>query len=367
MNKQKSSNQKPRLTSAVSTDGGATAVTDSSKTLRKLVWAFVLLIILMSSGLVVVLAYGNHVLSSPISAQKKVQVVELSSGVSARTITRQLHQAGLLDHPRMFEWYLRYHDLAHQLRPGEVEIDPAFSFAQLAETLMSAPRVRYPFVIIPGETLAQVRRKFEDLPKLNSVLDNQAWLQLGERFGVTANLEGWLLPETYYYHKGDTDLMLVTQAVRAMQQVLEQAWQDKAQNLPLKTPYEALILASIIEKETGVAHERQKIGGVFVRRLQKRMRLQTDPTVIYGMGEAYQGRIGRAGLDTWTPYNTYRNHGLTPTPIAMPSREAVYAALNPAQTDALYFVSKGNGEHHFSATLDEHNRAVRRYILNRNN
>jgi UPF0755 protein len=322
-----------------------------------------LLVLVLLLGL---LGYGYQILNAPISQQSQVKLVELPSGASARRITQQLHQAGLLERPREFEWYLRYHDLAHQLRPGELEIDPAFSFAQLAEALIHAPRVRYPFVIIPGETLAQIRIKLADLPKLRRVLDDQAWLQLGEDLGVTVNLEGWLLPETYYYHKGDTDLVLVTQAVRSMQQVLDQAWQDKAPNLPLKTPYEALILASIIEKETGVAHERQKIGGVFIRRLQKGMRLQTDPTVIYGMGQAYQGRIGRAGLDTWTPYNTYRNHGLTPTPIAMPSREAVYAALNPAETDALYFVSKGNGEHHFSATLEEHNRAVRRYILNRN-
>ncbi|WFE69761.1 endolytic transglycosylase MltG [Thiomicrospira sp. R3] len=321
-------------------------------------------------GLAVVsalVAYGwvYITLSKPISSHSEVKLVEIPSGVSARSITRHLYQAGLLERPREFEWYLRYHQIAHQLRPGELEVNPKWTFSELAEALIFAQRVRYPFVIIPGETLKQVKQKLADLPKINRVLDDQAWLSLGSDLGVSENLEGWLLPETFYYHKGETDLVLVTQAVRAMQQVLEQAWQNRAEGLPLKNSYEALILASLIEKETGAAHEREKISGVFVRRLQKGMRLQTDPAVIYGMGERYQGRIGRAGLDTWTPYNTYRNHGLTPTPIAMPSREAVFAAVNPDDSDALYFVSKGNGEHQFSATLEEHNRAVRRYILNR--
>ncbi|UQB42983.1 endolytic transglycosylase MltG [Thiomicrospira microaerophila] len=324
-------------------------------------WLFVGL--LLASALV--WSYGYYLLNKPISQQQNLTIIELSAGTSARRMIYSLNQAGLLDHPRAFEWYLRYHQLAHQLRPGELEVNPDWTFSELAQALISGQRVRYPFVIIPGETLAQVRYKLAALPKINHVLDDQAWLSLGDQLGVGDNLEGWLLPETYYYHKGETDLVLVSQAVRSMQQVLDQAWQNKAEGLPLKNPYEALILASIIEKETGAAHERNKISGVFVRRLQRGMRLQTDPTVIYGMGDLYQGRIGRAGLDTWTPYNTYRNHGLTPTPIAMPSRESVLAAVNPDDSEALFFVSKGNGEHHFSATLDEHNRAVRRYILNR--
>jgi UPF0755 protein len=333
--------------------------------LKRFVWLVLSLFLLALVAMLGVIGYGYHLIQQPISQQAHAKIIDLPSGVSARRMTQQLHQAGLLERPREFEWYLRYHELAHQLRPGELEIDPQWTFEQLAQALIHAPRVRYPFVIIPGETLAQVKEKLDSLPKLNRVLDNQAWLDLAIESGVTNNLEGWLLPETYYYHKGETDKMLVARAVQAMKMFVEVEWRARAQNLPIKTPYEALILASIIEKETGAAHERQKIAGVFVNRLNKRMRLQTDPTVIYGMGDLYQGRIGRAGLDRWTPYNTYRNHGLTPTPIAMPSREAVLAALNPETTDALYFVSKGNGEHHFSATLDEHNRAVRRYILNR--
>lgn len=330
--------------------------------LTRLGLAFIALMVASSLFLVFYVYQQVH---QPISQLTETQVVELPAGASATAMANRLHRAGMLDRPREFVWYLRYHDMAQRLKPGEFQIEPSWDFPQLAHALVSGRNVTYPFVIIPGETLSQVRKRIENLPNINQVLDNQAWLSLGSRLGVTDNLEGWLLPETYYYHKGETDLALVQRALDAMQRVLEQEWANRAGGLPLKTPYEALILASIVEKETGAAHERHQVSGVFVRRLQKGMRLQTDPTVIYGMGDLYQGRIGRAGLDTPTPYNTYRIHGLTPTPIAMPSREAIHASLHPDDSDALYFVAKGNGEHHFSSTLEEHNRAVRRYILNR--
>lgn len=306
-----------------------------------------------------------YLLTQPISNQAQAQVIELPRGASATAVAQQLHQAGLLHYPKAFVWYLRYHDRTQQLKPGELIIEPSWTFAELTEALIQGRRVTYPFTIVPGETWAQVRLALSQLPKLRAEEDRQAWLNLSKSLGASENLEGWLLPETYFYHKDETDLMLVQRALASMQAYLHTQWEQRRANLPLKTPYEALILASIIEKETGAAHERQQIAGVFVRRLQKGMRLQTDPTVIYGMGDKYQGHIGRAGLDTPTPYNTYRIRGLPPTPIAMPSREAVYAALNPDDSDALYFVAKGRGEHHFSATLEEHNRAVRRYILKR--
>ena len=306
-----------------------------------------------------------QVVNNPISQMAEPKIVELPKGASAKSMVNKLHQAGMLERPRAFVWYLRFHQVAHQLKPGEFEVNPNWNFAQLKQALIDGKVVSYPFTIVPGETLAQVKQNLKNAPKLAQTLNHQAWSLLPQQLDVTENLEGWLLPETYFYHKGETDRDIVVRAIQGMKTLLAQEWQSRTGNLPIKTPYEALILASIIEKETGAAHERHQISGVFVRRLQKGMRLQTDPTVIYGMGDKYQGHIGREGLRTMTPYNTYRINGLPPTPIAMPSQQAVHAAMHPDDADTLYFVSKGNGEHYFSSSLEEHNRAVRRYILNK--
>ena len=175
--------------------------------------------------------------------------------------------------------------------------------------------------------------------------------------------EGRFLPDTYHFPKNLTDVAFLKRAYDAMTQTLAREWEGRAVGLPLKTPYEALILASIVEKETGLASERQAIAGVFVRRLNKGMRLQTDPTVIYGMGDRYKGNIRKSDLQEDTPYNTYRRFGLPPTPIAMPGRDAIHATLHPDDSKNIYFVSRGDGSHHFSATLEEHNNAVIKYQL----
>lgn len=305
-----------------------------------------------------------HLLNSPISSLEQPQMVEFKSGVSAKTVANQLHKAGLLDNPTQFVWYLRLNKQANLIKAGEYKIQPNWNFYLLKDALINAKVQNYGFTILPGENLKQVQAKLKNAKNLTQTLDNQAWLELAKQQNL-ASLEGMLLPETYFYQKGETDRQLVERAMQDLQKVLTKAWAEKAGGLQVKTPYEALILASLIEKETGVAHERHQISGVFHRRLALGMRLQTDPAVIYGMGESYQGKIGRKGLDTPTPYNTYKIKGLTPTPIAMPSKEAIFAAVQPDDSDALYFVAKGKGEHYFSSNLAEHNRAVRKYILNK--
>ena len=177
------------------------------------------------------------------------------------------------------------------------------------------------------------------------------------------NPEGWFFPDTYTYNSSDSVADILKRAHRKMQEILDREWHARASGLPYDTPYDALIMASIIEKETGLAIERPAIAGVFVRRLQQRMRLQTDPTVIYGMGERFDGNIRRSDLKNYTPYNTYMINGLPPTPIAMPSAEAIHAALHPEEGSSLYFVARGDGGHYFSDTLDEHRKAVRRYQI----
>ena len=190
--------------------------------------------------------------------------------------------------------------------------------------------------------------------------------ELMQRIGIEDdNPEGWLFPDTYLFDRGTSDVEILSRAHRRMREVLDEEWAKREQGLPLETPYQALTLASIVEKETGLASERPQIAGVFVRRLQKGMKLQTDPTVIYGMGDDFDGNIRREDLTRPTPYNTYVIQGLPPTPIALPGREAINAVLHPADGDALYFVARGDGSHHFSATLDEHNCAVRHYQLNK--
>jgi len=180
-------------------------------------------------------------------------------------------------------------------------------------------------------------------------------------------LEGWLFPDTYHYHNNDTASSVLKRAAVKMQQVLEDAWHERSDDLPYDTAYKALIMASIIEKETGLASERPLIASAFVNRLNTNMRLQTDPTVIYGIGADFDGDIKSKDLRDYTPYNTYRINGLPPTPIAMPSKAAILAAVNPPQSDYVYFVSKGDGSHQFSTTLKQHNVAVNTYILNKKN
>lgn len=341
------------------------------KRLKHLGIAFLLGVVVLCLSL---LWQWNAFLTQPIGSSQTAQVVEIPPGSSAHKVARLLQQQNLLSSPKWFVWYLRYLGQHQQLKAGEFEINPQWSVATLVEKLIQGQSVQYPVTLIAGQTVQQSLQMIQALPKIKRELNLQDITALQAVFGFSqpvhdmypyATLEGWLLPETYHYQAGDSDKQILLRAYQALKNRLDSAWQTRAKDLPLKTPYEALILASIVEKETGIAAERPKIAGVFIRRLKKGMRLQTDPTVIYGIGQSYDGNIRKRDLLTKTAYNTYRIYGLPPTPIALPSEQAIQAVLQPENTKALYFVAKGGGEHHFSNTLEQHNRAVRKYLLNK--
>lgn len=301
------------------------------------------------------------------------QVVEVSPGASLSGVVRQMARQGWLGDEQQAErarMAVRLHTmrsgLDQRLHVGEYRLNPGDSLARLLERFERGEVIQYAFTLVEGWTFQQVREQMALAGQLEPVLQGlsaeQVMAQLGE---PELHPEGWFAPDTYFFTRGETDLQLLQRALRRQQRILDDAWQQRQQDLPLETPYEALILASIVERETGVAHERGQIAGVFTNRLNLGMRLQTDPTVIYGMGERYDGRIRSADLREHTPWNTYVIRGLPPTPIAMPGEAAIRATLNPEETSALFFVARGDGTHHFSETLDEHNDAVRRYQINR--
>ena len=287
-------------------------------------------------------------------------------GASLGKVAYQLQAQGLIDYPRYLTMLGRWYGQASRLKAGEYELEPGLTPIELLDKFVSGNVAQYALTVVEGWTFKEMLQAIHTHDKLRHTLKDknadEIMAQLGQ---MGEHPEGRFMPETYHFPAGMTDLDFLKRAYGEMENYLQDAWQKREQGLPYKTPYEVLIMASIIEKETAVASERPQIAGVFVRRLRKNMRLQTDPTVIYGMGERFDGNIRRKDLRQDTPYNTYTRHGLTPTPIALPSAEAIDAALHPAEGKSLYFVAKGDGSHYFSATLAEHTDAVRKYQLKR--
>jgi len=336
-------------------------------------------LLLLSLVLALVIAGGAYTqfksfIETPISSSNQPIVITIKPGSSVIKVARQLQTEGFMSEPTWFAWYIRYQKKQNVIKAGEFQIEPNWTIDELISGLENAKNIQYPVTIVAGQTIQQSLQTIHALPKIKHELDIEDVKSLQKLLGLDlpvdkkypyASIEGRILPETYYYQAGDSDKSILLRAFKASNQALDQAWQNRDKKLPYKTPYEALIMASIVEKETGYAPERPLIAGVFVRRMNKGMRLQTDPTVIYGIGQSYDGNIRKRDLLKKTPYNTYRINRLPPTPIALPSLEAIEAALNPTPTKALYFVAKGGGQHYFSKTLKEHNRAVNKYLLNK--
>ena len=304
---------------------------------------------------------------TPLAVGAQRQTLDIERGSSLRGIVVQLRARGLTHDPSLY-WRVLAERMrvANRLHAGEYALDPGITPGQLLDAMAAGRVLQHDFTIVDGWTFRQLRDALARVPTLRqagAALDDA---EVMRRIGAAGEMpEGRFLPETYAYVKGDSDLDILKRAHEAMTRTLAELWPKRDKDLPLASPYDALILASIVEKETGRADERSRIAGVFVRRLEYHMLLQTDPAVIYGMGEAYAGNNRRSDLIADTPYNTYLHVGLPPTPIALPGRPAIEAALHPAPGKALYFVARGDGSHVFASSLAEHNRNVACYQLKR--
>jgi UPF0755 protein len=302
--------------------------------------------------------------TSPGPSQQVVRM-EVPAGSSVRGVVRLLGERGIVDDPRAVGLYLRMHRLHPKIKAGTYDFPAAASPAQIFQMLQQGQVVLEQLTIVEGSTFADLRKALEKHPAVTQTLRGKTDAEVMAIIGHANELpEGRFFPDTYRFAAKTTDADILELAYDSMARVLAQAWEQKKEGLPVTTPYEALTLASIVEKETGLASERPRIAGVFTRRLRTGMRLQSDPTVIYGIGTKYDGDIRTKDLSTDTPYNTYTRAGLPPTPIALPGRESIMAVVRPDETGDIFFVAVGDGTgaHHFSKTLEEHNEAVRRFL-----
>jgi UPF0755 protein len=302
---------------------------------------------------------------APLDVAATGATVEIARGTSFKNVVRTLRRQGVTSASPFFWRLLGLRmGVTDRLHAGEYALTAQLTPRELLRRMAAGDVLQHRFTIIEGWTFRQLRLVLAAETGLVQSLPGLSDAAIAQRLGIDSGKpEGWFLPETYDWVKGESDLDVLRRAHAAMTALLDKAWPGRASGLPLDTPYQALVLASIVEKETGRAAERPRIAGVFVRRLERGMLLQTDPSVIYGLGEAFDGNLRKRDLEADTPYNTYTRPGLPPTPVALPGAAAIAAVLHPAPGDALYFVARGDGSHAFSATLAEHNRAVARYQL----
>lgn len=303
---------------------------------------------------------------TPLSIADSALTLEVPAGTSFAALARKLEAQGVLGNARYFLIMVRLTGKGGQLKAGEYVIPPQTTPAQLLSQLVEGRVRQHAITLLEGWNFRQVMAVVAADPNLKHSLQGRSDQEIMSAIGYPQiHPEGRFFPDTYNFPRGLSDVEFLRRAYRAMEERLALEWAQRATNLPLQSADEALTLASIVEKETGQPSERPKIAGVFIRRLEIGMRLQTDPTVIYGIGASFDGNLRRRDLEAEGPYNTYRIKGLPPTPIAMPGAEALHAALHPAPGNELYFVAKGDGSHYFSATFAEHNRAVTEYQLKR--
>ncbi|WP_218274697.1 MULTISPECIES: endolytic transglycosylase MltG [Pseudomonas] len=294
------------------------------------------------------------------------QLLDVPTGTNPNRMFYRMEKDGLLNDAFWLRLYWRFNMAGVPLHTGEYRVTPGMTVRDLFEVWRRGDVVQYSLTLVEGWNFRQVRSALAKHEKIKQTIDGLSDVEVMDKLGHPGVFpEGRFFPDTYRFVRGMTDVEFLQQAYARLEEVLAKEWAARPADLPYRDPYQALIMASLVEKETGVPQERGEIAGVFVRRMRIGMLLQTDPTVIYGMGERYNGKITRADLREPTPYNTYTNAGLPPTPIAMVGREAIHAALNPAPGTSLYFVARGDGSHVFSDDLDAHNSAVREYQIKR--
>ncbi len=331
--------------------------------MRIVLWFFLTTLALCAALSMLLWQDWQRFQQTPLNPEGEV-ILWIAPGSSFPALVRDLERLGMAR--PTWHWRLLARLRGGELRAGEYRLAPASSVPALLDHLARGGVRQHRLTIVEGWTLARLRRELAADPRLNPITSAWSEQELMEQLDCgDCFAEGRFLPETYFFERGSSDFDLLRRAYQAMQDLADRHWQERQAGLPLDSVEQLLILASIIERETGQADERARVAGVFIRRLQLGMRLQTDPTVIYGLGEDFQGRLRRIHLQTDHPWNTYTRHGLPPTPIALPGARSLQAAAHPAAGTALFFVARGDGSHHFSDTLAEHNAAVNRYIRGR--
>lgn len=316
------------------------------------------------TGLLVFFIICVSLLREPLTIPSPGVIYEFSPGISVRTLGQQLEEAEVINHPWIFDAYIRLYGYDTNLQAGEYYFPQGISTRDVALMIHKGLVIKRIIRVHEGWTVSQLIEELKNHNLIKQTLDYSDANWFKHILPDSSNPEGEFMPDTYVYKKGTSDVLLLKRMHRDLNKFLTQEWEARDPNIPYKSPYEALIVASIVEKESAIPEEREAIAGVLIRRLNKKMRLQMDPTVIYGMGTDYKGNITKNDLRKPTPYNTYVIDGLPPTPIALPSRQSIHAALHPLPGTSLYFVAKGDGSHVFSDTLEQHNAAVLKYILN---
>ena len=299
------------------------------------------------------------------------QLLTIERGTTGSKLAALLEQEKILEHADLLPWLLKLQPQLNKVKAGTYSLTGVKTLQDLLDMINSGKEAQFSVKFIEGKTFKEWRKNLENAPHLKQTLQGKTDKEIMALLDIPAvskavyewnNMDGWLYPDTYNYTPNSTDLELLKRSTTRLQKALDKAWNERDENLPLTDPYQMLILASIVEKETGIASERPQVASVFINRLKANMKLQTDPTVIYGMGESYTGNIRKKDLETITPYNTYMIEGLPPTPIAMVSESALQAVAHPAKTDFYYFVADGSGGHKFTRNLNEHNKAVQEYL-----
>ncbi|WP_333703920.1 endolytic transglycosylase MltG [Vibrio hepatarius] len=330
--------------------------------IKKITFFLALVALIAAAGYIYITKQVEQYITQPLQIEQE-QIFTIKPGTSFSRVLADLTEEQYIAQSDVVKLVRRLHPELTQLKAGTYLLEPGLNLTQALEVFKQGKEHQFSITFVEGSTFKEWREALVNASYLEHEISGLSEAEIAKLLGIEhEKLEGLLLAETYHYTFGTSDLDILQRAAQKLQQVLDQQWQTRQDKLPLKTPYEALILASIIEKETAVEEERERVASVFVNRLNKRMRLQTDPTVIYGMGDKYDGNIRKKDLRTPTPYNTYVISGLPPTPIAMPGEASIAAALNPEASNYLYFVASGKGGHVFSKTLNEHNRAVRAYL-----